>query len=305
MKLLFLFLFFFLFIIDSKAQINYIPPRVNIDSQVYNRYVSMLLKRYDEQKFLTDPFDKSVFYDQIFICYYYLNSPKDTVFNSLFRAFNFDPISQCDNVFKRTYNFMSVSKGNYYPKEMKLFKCLCDSVWNKLDSSLIDILSIVNDNDKKFRENKDDAPWITGNEKKWQEQNILDLVNQALIHKILKRYGYPDKNKIGLDLLDVPFLVVQHADINFQEEHLEFLIKAVKEGKIRKYLLPNLIDRILMRKNLPQRYGTQLIYNKKNERLELYKVEDLKIIDKLREDFDLDKISTFINNNNAFMYESN
>lgn len=305
MKTCFFFFFSILIIIPNKAQNIYLPPRGDIDSSKYEKFKGILFSSFNIDIKSNDFKLKSGAKTQIFNSYYHLNAPKDTVLKYLYNAVTFDPTLTCEYLYRQDFNFNSRTKGKYYPNEMKKIKCICDSVWNTLDSILIGVLNIVQSNDQKYREKESDAPWISGNEQKWVEQKILDSLNQMVIHSLLMTQGYLSKNKIGYDLIEVPYMVIQHADLKYQEAHLEIIRKAVKDDIIGKHLWAPFIDRILMRKNLPQQFGTQLIYNKKRDRLELYKIQDMNNINQLRADYFLGSIERYLKDNNAFLPDTN
>lgn len=281
----------------------YIPPQNGLDTSIYQRYSKKLLAEFRDDSGARYPTERAVAKHNVYVCYYHLKAPKDTVFRYIDKSLNFDPIYECDCLFKNQYSFFSIAKSTY-PNEFKKLKFHCDSVWNTLDSILIDILSVVDANDSKYRTGEGDVPWRAGNEYKWIEQRALDSVNQAIVHHILKR-GYPTSRRIGMDLIEVPFYVIQHADLKYQEEHIGILSEAVNKGIIRKNNMAYLIDRMLMRKKLPQRFGTQLIYNKKKDRLELYKVENLEKIDQYREEYGLNKLVVYLKDHNAIIPDKN
>ena len=115
---------------------------------------------------------------------------------------------------------------------MKKVKNLCDSVYSSFDSTLIDILSIIKESDQKYRADQKYSPWIKGNESYWEEQTIIDSINILLVNKILLRHGYPGRQKVGRELEDVAFMVIQHADIKNQEKHLYIIKNAVEQRQL-------------------------------------------------------------------------
>ena len=126
------------------------------------------------------------------------------------------------------------------------------------------------------------------------EQNLLDSGNIQQIEKIIARYGYPGNSIVGIDLSDVAFIVIQHASLEKQEKYFPVIEQAVKKRELDKNNLPYMVDRIRMRKDLPQLYGTQVIWNNKKAKFELYPVEDIKNVDKRRYKFNLPDLKYYL-----------
>jgi hypothetical protein len=69
------------------------------------------------------------------------------------------------------------------------------------------------------------------------------------------KQGIPDS--LSEESYSVIFLVVDHADISYQKRYFKVLKQAAKEGKIKQAEINTLHDRILMRSNRRQLFGTQ------------------------------------------------
>ncbi|HMO39004.1 MAG TPA: hypothetical protein PKC76_15175 [Saprospiraceae bacterium] len=278
----------------------YIPDSTIDNKNSYTSYKKLLL--YSHKEDLSDP--RSDHKHNIFISYYHLKAPSDTVFKYMRQAIDFDPVTECDLIFKGDYPFIKICSRFYCPEKMEKVKNLCDSVYSSFDSTLIDILSIIKESDQKYRADQKYSPWIKGNESYWEEQAIIDSINILLVNKILLRHGYPGRQKVGRELEDVAFMVIQHADIKNQEKHLYIIKNAVEQRQLYKSAYPLLVDRIRMKKHLPQIYGTQLVHNKKRDRLELYKMESLEGIDELRAKYGLSTLRSYLERTGAFMPEN-
>jgi len=133
---------------------------------------------------------------------------------------------------------------------------------------LIPVLDSILESDQKYR-------YGTNNNskgKKAQEEAIqrflqhknevryIDSVNTLKVSAILDRYGWLDRKRIGIMESDALFFVIQHADSATQEKYLPSLRKAVLDKKIFPHHLTMLEDRVSLRKNKYQVYGTQLFY---------------------------------------------
>lgn len=95
----------------------------------------------------------------------------------------------------------------------------------------------------------------------------VDGIHQQRIKQIIKEYGYPTKEKIGVDILKKFWLIVQHQDMDvfLQRECLKNCDFDIEEKS-------HLTDRVLINEGKKQMYGTQfsqdisdedrIIYNK-------------------------------------------
>jgi len=104
------------------------------------------------------------------------------------------------------------------------------------------------------------------------KQNALDLSNLAKIDKIINTYGYPGKSMVGAQT-KVPFMVVQHNDLDAQEKYLPIFTKAAERGELDRSLLPLMIDRVRTAKGQTQLYGTQLS-EIKGGGIQIFPIED-------------------------------
>ena len=91
----------------------------------------------------------------------------------------------------------------------------------------------------------------------WDVQREIDADNLARIEAIIEARGWPGESEAGVDGARTVFLVIQHAPLETQERYLPLLEAAVSEGEAEPWQLAMLTDRVLVRKGLPQRYGTQ------------------------------------------------
>jgi hypothetical protein len=84
-----------------------------------------------------------------------------------------------------------------------------------------------------------------------------DSANQKALKALIERFGWPDASSVGAEGMTTLFLVVQHADLAFQEEYLPRLRESANKGQIPNSTLALLEDRIRLRKGEMQIYGTQ------------------------------------------------
>ena len=89
------------------------------------------------------------------------------------------------------------------------------------------------------------------------QQRPLDLQNAKDIEAIIKKYGYPGRKLAGGKYENVAWVVIQHAELNYQEKYLPLIHKAVLEKQLEDQPLKMLIDRIYWKKNGFQIFGSQ------------------------------------------------
>lgn len=85
-----------------------------------------------------------------------------------------------------------------------------------------------------------------------------DSVNLVRVRTIIDSAGWLGPQDVGADASAALFLVIQHADLATQELYLPEARLAVEEGKLARSSLALLEDRIEVRNNRPQIYGSQV-----------------------------------------------
>ncbi len=89
----------------------------------------------------------------------------------------------------------------------------------------------------------------------YAEQMVrIDAENQAYVAQLIGG-GMPEE--LSNEAYEAIFLVVDHADIDFQKRYFKPLRAAAREGKLLQSSINTLRDRMLMRRNRRQLYGTQ------------------------------------------------
>lgn len=109
------------------------------------------------------------------------------------------------------------------------------STWNGVDQSSIQLTETV-DGRKIFR------------------QKNRSLVNNII--EVFEKYGYPTPKMVGQEAY-VPALIIAHADYGTQLMYKDFLYKEAIKGNIPGGMAGVVIDKILVKQEKPQLYGTQ------------------------------------------------
>ena len=115
----------------------------------------------------------------------------------------------------------------------------------------------------------------------WKLQNYSDSVNTVFITGLIDERGYPGKSVVG-DQMGTAFLVIQHADLAVQEKYLPVLRAAADAGEMNWRSLALLIDRIEMRNDRPQVYGSQVQRDQGTESYYLAPIAQPYKVDSLR-----------------------
>jgi uncharacterized protein DUF6624 len=85
----------------------------------------------------------------------------------------------------------------------------------------------------------------------------IDSENTARMKTIIKQHGWPGPDLVCKDGTEAAFLLVQHADYEFQKQVLPLVRQAYQSHKLSGQNYALLLDRVLVRDGKPQVYGTQ------------------------------------------------
>ena len=128
----------------------------------------------------------------------------------------------------------------------------------------------------------------------WKKQEQIDKKNIQRLEEIIKKHGWPGNSLVGREGSLAAFLVLQHADLIYQQKYFPLLKEAVSKGEADPIDAVYLEDRILMREGKKQIYGTQLHTNKATKRVELYPVEDEENVDIRRASVGLEPLAEYL-----------
>lgn len=156
------------------------------------------------------------------------------------------------------------------------------------NDSLARVLNSVYDfdqrNRKKMKEVKNSSGAQSDEYKRTVRMiNFADSLNLIQVMNILKKYGWLSRNEVGKTGNKALWLVLQHASLGIQEKYFEVMKTAVQKGKASKTDLAYLEDRILMRQNKKQLYGTQYKLDQATGEMKLWDIEDPDNLNKRRE----------------------
>jgi hypothetical protein len=120
----------------------------------------------------------------------------------------------------------------------------------------------------------------------------IDLSNTSRMKEIVAKYGWPTPKLVGRDGVQAAFLIVQHADFDFQKEVFPLVERAFKDGTIPGQSYALLLDRVLVRSGKPQVYGTQAKVD--GSKITLEPIDDEANVDRRRHEIGLPPISEYL-----------
>ncbi|SEL43951.1 hypothetical protein SAMN04487910_2459 [Aquimarina amphilecti] len=152
---------------------------------------------------------------------------------------------------------------------------------------------------------------LHGYKKAWEifehQRDSVAIINQQKIKTLFKKYGYLGERKVGQEASTSFWLPIQHADndVQFQQKMLKAMEKEIKNGSNDKYCYAMLEDRIQVNLNKPQRFGTQLTYNKNGQAIPKNGLLDSTNIDSLRKEYALPAFKEYYNEMTKSHFEMN
>lgn len=125
------------------------------------------------------------------------------------------------------------------------------------------------------------------------EMNQIDEENIIIVEDILKN-GVP--KKLSKESYETIWLVIDHASLEKQEKYLPIIEEMNSRKILSKSRYAILYDRIAMKQNRPQRFGTQTIQIVSDNTMQNYvwPVENPDILDSLRISLNLNSIAEYI-----------
>ena len=150
------------------------------------------------------------------------------------------------------------------------------------DALAAEILAMADDDQRFRRERSTNAPWDPS----------VDERNTQRMREIVSAIGWPTLSKVGAMAEHAAWLLVQHAELDFQRECFALMALESADEVCARHLA-YLEDRIRVREGRPQRYGTQL--EKRGDGWEPLPVDDAEGLDARRQAVGLEPITEYLN----------
>lgn len=170
---------------------------------------------------------------------------------------------------------------------------------NATRDSIIQLLFTVDANDQKYRNSIDEIRERYGAESKemndlYAKMKTADSLNTIIVSGIINKYGWLGVKEIGEQGNVTLFFVVQHSELDCQDKYLPVLRDAVKNGNARAKDLALLEDRVALKHGNPQIYGSQVIWNMKENSSVVAPLLDPDNVDKRRALIGLGLLSDYV-----------
>jgi hypothetical protein len=164
---------------------------------------------------------------------------------------------------------------------------------------IIDQLFIIDNDDQKYRLEVQELETKYGPHSRqvdslWILLNKTDSINLIKVKDILDKYGWLGINDIGSQCNSTLFMVIQHSDLKTQEHYLPLMRDAVKNKKARPNELALLEDRVALRNNKDQIYGSQIGQDEKTLQYYVLPLLDPDNVDKRRAQVGLRSLSEYL-----------
>ncbi|MFF1690605.1 DUF6624 domain-containing protein [Streptomyces sp. NPDC058254] len=122
---------------------------------------------------------------------------------------------------------------------------------------------------------------------------IVDEANTRALARILETYGWPGITLVGQEAATAAWLIAQHAPLELQLRALPLLAEAAAHGQAPAWHVAYLSDRILMRQDQPQVYGSQYCDRDDGQGMRLWPLVDPDRVDERRTTVGLGPIAEY------------
>ena len=125
------------------------------------------------------------------------------------------------------------------------------------------------------------------------EQDRADSLNRVVVDSLLQN-GWPEG--LSEQSNQTIWLIIDHADVEYQERYLPLIEQQAVRGTINPSDYATLLDRVNVRRQRPQRYGTQTGYKQRDDEVFtfVYPIEDIDALDSLRLSVGLDSMHLYL-----------
>ena len=124
-------------------------------------------------------------------------------------------------------------------------------------------------------------------------QDRADSLNRVAVDSLLQN-GWPEG--LSEQSNQTIWLIIDHADVEYQERYLPLIEQQAVRGTISPSDYATLLDRVNVRRQRPQRYGTQTGYKQRDDEVFtfVYPIEDIDALDSLRLSVGLDSMHLYL-----------
>lgn len=126
-----------------------------------------------------------------------------------------------------------------------------------------------------------------------EEEERTDSLNRVVVDSLLQN-GWPEG--LSEQSNQTIWLIIDHGDVEYQERYLPLIEQQAMRGIISLADYATLSDRVNVRRQRPQRYGTQTGYTQRDGKTftYVYPIEDIAKLDSLRLSVGLDSMHIYL-----------
>ena len=126
-----------------------------------------------------------------------------------------------------------------------------------------------------------------------EEEERTDSLNRVAVDSLLQN-GWPEG--LSEQSNQTIWLIIDHGDVEYQERYLPLIEQQAMRGIISLADYATLSDRVNVRRQRPQRYGTQTGYTQRDGKTftYVYPIEDIAKLDSLRLSVGLDSMHIYL-----------
>ncbi len=128
----------------------------------------------------------------------------------------------------------------------------------------------------------------------WDLVSEQDSLNELEVEQIIEERGWVGQSLVGDQANTTLWLVIQHAPLETQEKYLPLLKESVLKGESRGSHLALLEDRIQMRNERPQTYGSQIRRDEDTGKHVVYEIRDPEYVNQRRKEVGLGPIENYV-----------
>ena len=138
----------------------------------------------------------------------------------------------------------------------------------------------------------------------WFRNELMPRNDSLVLNRIItliEEKGWPGIQEVGELANQTLWLVIQHAPLEIQKKYLPLLEASVMEGESKARYLAFLQDRILMREDQKQIYGTQSLWDNTKKQNVIWPILNSEKVNQRRKEVGLEPIEAYAEAN-GFLY---
>jgi hypothetical protein len=223
---------------------------------------------------------------------------------------------QNDSCFKYLYKAIELDTATNALTDPDFISVKDDKRWNEFEDKLISMLNIkfnypyknidyakklwrMQAKDQAYYSEIDIAEKKTGMNSTvvralWTLKHIYNEESQKQLEKLIEEKGWPKISDVGGRAAGAAFLIIQHSDNDKQKKYLPTIEKLCKEKEASWQSYALMYDRIQTSDNKPQKYGSQVTFNDKTNKYELFPLLDETKVDEWRKEIGMQPLAEYV-----------